>query len=739
MSDSSKNGKAPPTEDAVKLLAEVWLKPDSHKRHDAFRDLIGGLLRAGMAPSAVEALVEALCEQTGDEEVQKRVALVGDTAEKLRTPNARITGRPSLIKRLGDKGAEVVNRVWELLGLERRIVAEYDYTDEAGCLLYQVVRWDPKDFSRRRRDGKGGWVWNTNGVPTVLYRLPELVNSDPAETAFVCEGEKDVDNVRCLGLVATTNPGGAGTNKWRDDYNGPLHGRHVVILPHNDDQGTEHAEQVARSLHGGAASVKVLMLPGLPKAGDVSDWIAADGTGEELLRLAKVTKPWQGSGAPATPALPRLPPEPPWPDPPDEAAFHGLVGDMVRTIGPHSEADPVALLGQGLIAFGNAIGRTAHFRVEGDTHYLNEFGVLVGKTGKGRKGTSWGQISQSFAEVLEDWFRNCVTSGASSGEGIIWAVRDPITTRHPVKEKGRVVGYEEVESDPGVADKRLMLIEAEFATVLKQPERKGNTLSAIFRQAWETGNIRSLTKNSPARATGAHVSIIGHITAAELRRYLTATEAANGFGNRFLWFCVQRSKCLPRGGRVPESAWNPIRERLRKAIEFATKTGEMGFDDEAEDAWAAVYPELSEGQPGLAGDMLSRGEAHVMRLACLYALLDLSAEVRQEHLEAALALWEYAEASVRYVFGAALGDPLADELYQALRACPAGLTRTEIRDLCGRHQGGDRIGHALALLLRAGMAHMTRQETAGRPTERWFAGRGDATEATKATKGGAAP
>jgi hypothetical protein len=734
MSDSTRNHQAPSTGQAVELLAKVWPKPEAHQRQDAFRDLVGGLLRAGMAPPAVEQFVEALCEQTGDEEVQKRVALVGDTAEKLRSPNARVTGWPSLIKRLGPRGGAVVTRVQELLGL-RRIAAEYDYCDEAECPLYQVVRWDPKNFSQRRRDGNDGWVWNLNGVRRLLYRLPELISSNHAETVFIAEGEKDVDNVRSLGLVATTNPGGAG--KWRDGYNGPLRGRHVVILPDNDDKGREHAEQVARSLQGEAASIRVLMLPGLPEAGDVSDWIAAGGTREELLRLASAAPPWRGEGIPATPALPRLPPEPPWPDPPDEAAFHGLAGDVVHAIEPHSEADPVALLGQKLIAFGNAIGRTAYVRVEGDTHYFNEFGVLVGKTGKGRKGTSWGQVSQSFAGVLDDWFTSCVTQGASSGEGLIWAVRNAITARHPVKEKGRVVGYEEVESDPGVADKRLLLIEAEFATVLKQLERKGNTLSAVFRQAWETGNLRSLTKNSPARATGAHVSVIGHITAAELRRYLTVTEAANGFGNRFLWFCVKRSKCLPRGGRVPEAAWAPLRVRLRQAIEFATKTGEMGFDAEAEECWAAVYPELSEGQPGLAGEMLSRGEAHVLRLSCLYALLDLSAKVLMPHLKAALALWECAEASVRYVFGAALGDPLADELYQAMRACPAGLTRTEIRDLYGRNQSSDRIGQALALLLRAGMAHMTRQETAGRPTERWFAGTGVTTETTYTTKGGA--
>jgi hypothetical protein len=440
---------------------------------------------------------------------------------------------------------------------------------------------------------------------------------------------------------------------------------------------------------------------------------------------------------PATPAGPFLPPEPPWPDPPDDAAFHGLAGDVVRTILPHSEADAVALLAQTLVMFGSAIGRTAHFRVEGDTHYLNEFLVLVGKTGKGRKGTSFGQCRRTFEGWLDDWLEERIQSGASSGEGIVWHVRDPVMTRHPTKEKGRVTGYEEIESDPGITDKRLLLYEPEFASVLKQAERQGNTLSTTLRQAWERGNLRNLVKNSPARATGAHVSALAHITAEEIRRYLTATEAANGFGNRFLWFCVRRSKCLPRGGLVPEATLAHLRQRLQDAYEHARQVGEMGMDAGGLHAWDTVYPELSEGQPGMAGALLSRGEAHVMRLACLYALLDMSAEVGREHLEAALALWEYAEASVRYVFGAALGDTVADELYQALRSCPAGLTRTEIRDLFGRHQKGDRIATALAALLKAGLAHCRREQTDGRAAERWYAGR--ATEATNATEGGSAP
>jgi hypothetical protein len=720
--------------EAVRALAEHWPGPDSHQRHAAYRALAGGLVRGKLPTPTAEALVEALAEATDDDDgAAKRVQLVGDTVRRSEA-GKDFEGWPSLIRQLGADGEALVGRVRDLLGIGgRKIVATYDYVDEAGCFLFQTVRYDPKDFKQRRRDGKGGWVWSLAGVARVLYRLPELLAADTPDTVFIPEGEKDVENLRALGLVATTNPMGA-NNKWRCEYNEALRGRPVVILPDNDDPGREHALDVARNLAGVAASVKLLELPGLPFGGDVSDWLVAGGTAAELVRLAEAADPWQGETVPAA-----LPPEPPWPDPPDGAAYHGLAGDVVRAIGPHSEADPVALLAQILVAFGNAIGRTAHFRVEGDTHYLNEYVILVGKTGKGRKGTSWGQARLAFEGLLDDWLRDRVTGGASSGEGIIWAVRDPIMARHPVKEKGRVVGYDEVESDPGVTDKRLLLHEPEFASVLKQTERQGNTLSVILRQGWERGDLRSLTKHSPARATGAHVSIVGHITAEEVRRYLTATESANGFGNRFMWLCTKRSKCLPRGGRVPESSWGPLRSRLRDALDSATKVGEMGMDSDAWEGWDAVYPELSEGRPGLAGALLSRAEAHVRRLACLYALLDLSADVRREHLEAALALWEFAEASVRYVFGAALGDPLADELFQALRASRAGLTRTEIRDLFGRHQSGDRIGRALAILLRAGLAHMTRAGTSGRAAERWHAGHATATEATNATEGGTPP
>lgn len=169
-------------------------------------------------------------------------------------------------------------------GSSKFIAAEYDYTDERGEVLYQVCRKNPKGFFQRRPDGKGGWENNLNGVRRVLYRLPELLESDPSATVFVCEGEKDVDALRSLGLVATTNPGGA--EKWRNEYSNHLRRRHVVILPDNDESGRKYSEQVSKSLDGIVASVKVLRLPGLPEKGDVSDWLNADGNAVRLRELA---------------------------------------------------------------------------------------------------------------------------------------------------------------------------------------------------------------------------------------------------------------------------------------------------------------------------------------------------------------------------------------------------------------------------------------------------------------------
>src|SRR5205814_1467214 len=162
-------------------------------------------------------------------------------------------------------------------------------------------------------------------------------------------------------------------------------------------------------------------------------------------------------------------------------------------------------------------------------------------------------------------------------------------------------------------------------------------------------------------------SVIGHITRHELRRYLNLTEIGNGFANRFLWTCVRRSKSLPEGGHVDDVEFEALIGRLNRAVKFASGVSELRRSDKARALWHKAYEELSEGKPGLLGAVTSRAEAQTMRVACLYALLDCSKVVKEVHLRAALAVWDYAEQSARHIFGDSLGDPLADELLRALR------------------------------------------------------------------------
>jgi hypothetical protein len=280
--------------------------------------------------------------------------------------------------------------------------------------------------------------------------------------------------------------------------------------------------------------------------------------------------------------------------------------------------------------------------------------------------------------------------------------------------------------DHGVPDKRLMVLEPEFAGALAVMERQGNILSRIIRDAWDRGNLATLTKNSPARATGAHLSIFGHITADELRERLDRISMLNGYANRFLWLLVRRGRVLPFGGALDEGVLRALGERVATAINAARRVSRVSMTEAAREDWVLVYPTLSEGRPGLLGAILARAEAQVVRLAMLYALLDGRPDIDIEHLRAALAVWEYVESSARYIWGDTLGDPIADESLRALRqAGDDGMSRTDIRDLFGRHRGADQIGRALGVLAERGLARrVMRSSTGGRPGEIWYATRG---------------
>lgn len=412
-----------------------------------------------------------------------------------------------------------------------------------------------------------------------------------------------------------------------------------------------------------------------------------------------------------------------WPDSPAKEAYYGLAGEIVSLVEEHSEADPVALLIQNIVIFGSVIGRGPHFIAEADRHGTNLFCVIVANTSKGRKGSAWGQAVRPYRELDPEWATSRVLSGLSSGEGLIWSVRDKIVKQEAIRDGKQITGYQEVEVDAGITDKRVLAFEPEFASVLQVLRREGNTLSALVRQSWDTGNLRTLTKNAPAVATDAHISVVGHITRDELRTQIDDTSLGNGFCNRILWVCARRSKYLAddEDRKLDDTRLAPIIKKLSRAITFARNVGEMRRDDAAKAGWRAVYRELSSGAPGLLGAVTSRSEAQVMRLACIYALLDLSESIGYEHLKAALALWEYCENSAKFIFGDALGNPVADTILGSLRRSRHGLSRTEIASLLGRNKPVSQVNMALEVLLENGLAEPKTEETEGRPRERWVA------------------
>lgn len=400
----------------------------------------------------------------------------------------------------------------------------------------------------------------------------------------------------------------------------------------------------------------------------------------------------------------------------DAAALHGLAGEVVATISPHTESDPVGLLVDFLACFGSSVGSGPYAVADASEHPARLNVVLVGETSRSRKGTARANIRKLMNEADPGWSDRRVMGGLASGEGLIAAVADPTA------------------ESQGAADKRLLIVEPEFARLLGVAGREGSTLSPIVRDAWDTGKLRVMTRKDPLVATGAHVSILGHITREELRRRLSSTEAANGFANRFLFAMVRRSQLLPYGGDLDDSDQRALGAKVRHALERGRTIGLLRRTVAANDRWAELYSEMAEGDAGgLVGAITARPEAQTLRLSVAYALLDGSRTIDVEHLEAAYAVWRYCEASAAWIFGDALGDDVADQLLEGLRrAGRAGLDGTEQRDLFARHVSGPRLELARRRLEEAGLAETVSRPTGGRPRTVTYA---TATKATEATKG----
>jgi hypothetical protein len=345
--------------------------------------------------------------------------------------------------------------------------------------------------------------------------------------------------------------------------------------------------------------------------------------------------------------------ERPWPPPLGDGAYHGPLGEYLKAVEPHTEGDPAAILVQTLVCVGNAMNRGPHFMVEDTRHGTNLFAVIVGKTSSARKGTSLDRAQKLVRLADAVWGNNNDGDGGlSSSEGLISAVQDR---------------DDDSDADSGATDKRVLAAMGEFGETLTKMRREGNTLSPTLRQAWDGKTLRTRTKHHPMTASGAHVSVIGHITQAELHSLLGDTNIVNGFGNRFLWVMAKQSRELPFGGALRVEQLEGIVAKVRRALEWCRlKERSIEFDPQAQEMWPDVYSKLGRDGDTAFDSITDRAVAQVRRLALVYAALDRSKRVTSLHLDAALEVWRYCEDSAAYLFADVPANPIETTILRVL-------------------------------------------------------------------------
>jgi hypothetical protein len=602
-----------------------------------------------------------------------------------------------------------------------RIVATYPYLDENRTLLFEAVRFEPKDFRQRRPDG-AVWAYNLGDVRRVLYRLPEVrqaIGSNNRVRVVVAEGEKDVDALVDAGKIATCSPMGAG--KWRAEYVDQLEGCALVtVIADRDTPGYPHARTIRDSLRSAGKSVSVVHAIIGKDAHDVLvTHKLAYGEAFERIddRLDSLCEPTSTrpiceptvsdhhEQSPGTDRNDAPEVESGWPEL-QPSTLRGLAGDIVAAIRPHTEADDAALLITTLTMFGAVVGATPSLKVEAAKHPARLFAIIVGDTAKGRKSTAIRQVRSIVEFADPEFFSHRQQSGFGSGESLADAIQGPErdTTDDRSNDANRV------------GDHRLLVVEQEFARILNSCGREGSILSAILRELWDGDRVQVRSRSKTVVVEDGAVCAIAAITKEELKRLLTASDTANGFANRFLFVLAKRARILPDGGTVPDEQVRNLGLRVAAAAKLARSRESIGRTELGRKRWAELYHEMADDTPdGMVGALTARAEPQVLRLALVYALLDSATEIDVEHFDAAYALWQYCRASVAHIFGGASGDQTADRVLAIIRdAGTKGISRTDLSKALSGKVSSPELGRVLKMFATNGTIETQDIQTEGR-------------------------
>ncbi|EGD51732.1 hypothetical protein TheetDRAFT_1410 [Thermoanaerobacter ethanolicus JW 200] len=400
----------------------------------------------------------------------------------------------------------------------------------------------------------------------------------------------------------------------------------------------------------------------------------------------------------------------PWPADFTKEAYHGLAGEFVKLIEPYTEADPAALLMTFLTIFSCYIDKKIFMQIGTEKIYSNIYTLIVGNSSKARKGTSWNAVIELFKRLDSNFVTHRVKSGFGSGEGIIAKVSDEMydkKTKQWIKRE----------------DQRLLLFEPEFSSILKIGSREGNILTNIIREAFDNHTIENNVKydDSSLRSSNHHLSIVAHITAPELKKFMKEVDTKNGFYNRFLWICVRRSKLLPISPPIDDGIYNKLLLDLHDIIEWLNNINihVITFDESVKSYWIEIYKELSnEDTDGLVADLTARAETYLLRLSLIYAVLDKSMTIKKAHIDAALAVWDRNVQSIKFLFGESKPDTIEIKILNALQNNP--MTQAELyNNIFHHHIKSEILNEALQKLSAKNKINCQIIKTKGRPKKIW--------------------
>ncbi len=532
---------------------------------------------------------------------------------------------------------------------ERREMETYDYTDETGDLIFQTVRYKPKDFRQRRPDGNSGWAYNLTGVRKVPYNLSDVLKS---ETVIIVEGEKDADNLGRLGFTATCCPMGAG--KWKPEYNEHFRDRDVMIIPDNDEPGMKHSREVANSLKGFARTIKILDLEGIAEKEDITDWIERryeegkddSEVRDELLSLIEDTSEWEAEERKIIVPTLSFPSE----------VMTGIAGDFATLYSQYLESPPEFFFFSFLTCLGSYLSDrlTTNLEIHPQPRL---FTILVGESADDRKSTAATKTIEFFKDTLIEGFEVCY--GVGSAEGL----QERLLKASPSK---------------------LLLFFDEFKSFVDKCSIKGSTLLPCVNTLFELNRYESQTKHSSVKLDNSYLSILAATTKATFDSMWSSTFTNIGFNNRL--FLVsgtgKRKYAMPQ--QIPEAQKKGIKQSLLEIISQITPSLSMEITRPARDTFEEWYLNLDQ------SIHTKRIDTMALRLLPLLAVNEKKTHIDRDVIEKTVVISNW-QLEVRKELDPIDADTAVAKMEQKIRRLLVNRGPMSVRDL-RRYSNADKTG-----------------------------------------------